>query len=57
MEIPKAVHEEFLSLPPHYYGSIEITLQDGLPVLIKTTATKKIHTERNNRYGNDKPLR
>lgn len=56
MEIPLEVTKEFRSLPPHFYGSIEIHLQDGEPILVKTTTTKKIQTERNNRYEN-KPLR
>ena len=52
MEMPDELRKEFTTLPQHFFGSVEIAIQDGQPVVIKTTATKKIQRERDNRHDN-----
>jgi len=51
MQIPSELKSELDALPPDFYGSVELTFQDGLPILIKIVATRKIYRERDNRHG------
>lgn len=52
MQVPEELRKELSTLPENFYGSVELSFQDGLPVLVKTIATKKIYQERDYRHGN-----
>lgn len=52
MQVPEELKKEIAALPDTFYGSIEISFQDGQPVIIKTVKTTKVYGERNYRYGN-----
>jgi hypothetical protein len=49
MNLPNELAKEIAALPERFYGSVEISFQDGLPVVIKTLKTQKIFNERDNR--------
>jgi hypothetical protein len=51
MTIPGELLKEFETLPPRFYGTVEVAFQDGVPVIIKTLKTQKIFQERDNRNG------
>jgi hypothetical protein len=51
MTVPHELKQELERLPDHFYGSVEVTFQDGAPVIVKTTATRNIQRERDNRIG------
>jgi hypothetical protein len=52
MNLPNELTKEIALLPERFYGSVEISFQDGLPVVIKTLKTQKIYQERDYRNGN-----
>lgn len=43
MEMPDELCKEIESLPPRFWGSVEITYQSGQPLFIKTVKTRKLH--------------
>jgi hypothetical protein len=50
MATPTELLKELDSLPPGFWGSIELLIQDGEIVVIKKTCTTKIKKERNTRH-------
>ncbi len=56
--VPEAIRKEIASLPRGFYGNVEITYQNGIPVTIKTTAVEKLdklnQQLRGDRYANDR---
>lgn len=53
MEMPEELRQQIAALPRDFFGSVEISIQNGEPVVIKLIATKKIYRERNNRDDNN----
>jgi hypothetical protein len=43
----KDIEKELASLPPKFFGSVEITFQAGLPTFIRTTKATKIDPKLN----------
>ncbi len=39
--VPEAILSEFRSLPRQFFGSIEVTYQNGEPTIIRVNAVKK----------------
>jgi hypothetical protein len=40
--VHREIESELTSLPPQFFGTVEITFQAGLPTFIRTTRARKL---------------
>lgn len=48
MKIINEIERAFAALSDDFYGSIEISYQNGEPTIVKTTSTRPLRKNRNN---------
>ena len=46
MKVPHDLEKAISSLPADFFGTIEITFQNGEPAILKTTTTTKFNASR-----------
>lgn len=47
------IEQELQKLPPGFYGTVEITYQNGVPGLLRITKTKKLNANPNRKSLGD----
>lgn len=51
MEITPELQHELAALPPGFWGTVELVIQNGELVVLKTLTTKKMNKERESRHA------